>query len=130
MPPNTPRSIDRSKQVAFYLQIDKRTYVSIPSSPSGVVCPKRGSTTPPLHPNPHPPPHTHTVTDISGASNFILVAWLTFCLGPASEYTRPLVNTLLVTVWGVRLGGYLLKRVLQRGHDARFDEARGTKKQQ
>ena len=56
----------------------------------------------------------------------MLVAWLTFVLGPASGFARPLVNTLLVTVWGVRLGGYLLKRVLARGHDARFDEARGT----
>lgn len=64
------------------------------------------------------------MTDISGASNFVLLAWISFGLGPASAYTRPLVNTVLVTLWGFRLGAYLLRRVLKRGHDARFDEAR------
>lgn len=72
------------------------------------------------------PPQQQSVTDVSGASNFILLAWLSFGLGPASAFTRPLFNTLLVTVWGLRLGAYLLRRVLKRGHDARFDEARCT----
>ena len=104
-------------QVAYYLQIDKRTFVPSELNPTP-------QTSDSLR---HPPTHTHqTVTDISGASNFVLLAWLTFGLGPASGFARPLVNTLLVTAWGIRLGGYLLKRVLQRGHDARFDEARGA----
>jgi steroid 5-alpha reductase family enzyme len=34
------------------------------------------------------------------------------------------IVTLLVTVWGVRLGGFLLYRVILRGKDARFDEMR------
>ena len=33
--------------------------------------------------------------------------------------------TVMVCVWGARLGGYLLYRVLQRGKDERFDEIRG-----
>jgi hypothetical protein len=51
--------------------------------------------------------------------NFVLLAWLSFGLG-AHYYTRQLVNSILVTVWGARLGMYLLYRVIKRGHDARW----------
>lgn len=101
----------------------------LPANRQAYVCPVRIESNAPHFrlSRRHPPTHTHqTVTDISGASNFVLLAWLTFGLGPASGFARPLVNTLLVTAWGIRLGGYLLKRVLQRGQDARFDEARGA----
>lgn len=65
------------------------------------------------------------LTDISGASNFVLLGWLSYALGE-NHYTRQTVNTLLLTVWGVRLGSYLLLRVVRRGHDARFDEMRAS----
>lgn len=78
------------------------------------------------------------ITDISGATNFVLLAWLSYVLGglPKSDdenestsfhrFPRQTINTLLVTLWGIRLGGYLLARVLRRGHDARFDEMRAN----
>jgi steroid 5-alpha reductase family enzyme len=65
------------------------------------------------------------LTDISGTSNFVLLGWLSYALG-AHRYTRQTVNTLLLTAWGVRLGSYLLLRVVRRGHDARFDEMRAS----
>lgn len=65
------------------------------------------------------------LTDISGTSNFVLLGWLSYALG-GHHYTRQTVNTLLLTVWGVRLGSYLLLRVVRRGHDARFDEMRAN----
>lgn len=55
--------------------------------------------------------------------NFVLLAWLTYLLTDL-HYDRQLVNTLLVTAWGLRLGVFLLYRVLLRGHDARFDKMR------
>lgn len=63
------------------------------------------------------------VTDFAGTLNFVTLAWLTFDLA-GHGYVRQTVNTVLVTIWGVRLGLYLLVRVLKRGHDARFDEMR------
>ena len=30
----------------------------------------------------------------------------------------------MVTVWGLRLAGYLYRRILHMGHDARFDAMR------
>lgn len=47
-----------------------------------------------------------------------LQAWLGYGLG-AHNYVRQLVNTILISVWGFRLGMYLLVRVIKRGHDAR-----------
>ncbi|EWM28688.1 uncharacterized protein Naga_100002g105 [Nannochloropsis gaditana] len=65
------------------------------------------------------------LTDISGASNFVLLGWLSYGLGGHS-YSRQTTNTVLLTVWGARLGSYLLLRVVRRGHDARFDEMRAS----
>lgn len=63
------------------------------------------------------------VTDIAGSMNFVLIAWLTFWIG-GHYHTRQIVVLCLVTVWGVRLGSFLLYRVLMRGKDDRFDEMR------
>ncbi len=65
------------------------------------------------------------LTDISGASNFVLLGWLTYGLG-AHPYPRQTANTVLLTIWALRLGFYLLARVFRRGHDARFDEMRAS----
>jgi steroid 5-alpha reductase family enzyme len=63
------------------------------------------------------------VTDFAGAMNFLLLAWLSFGLG-GTHFIRQWVITGIVTLWALRLGFFLLQRVLQRGHDARFDEMR------
>ena len=67
------------------------------------------------------------VTDFAGASNFLLLAWLTYAIGTEdSDFnTRKFVITICITLWSVRLGSYLLYRVLQRGSDQRFDDLRG-----
>lgn len=63
------------------------------------------------------------VTDIAGSMNFVLIAWLTF-LVHGTFYARQIVVVIMVTVWGGRLGLFLLYRVLVRGKDERFDEIR------
>jgi steroid 5-alpha reductase family enzyme len=63
------------------------------------------------------------LTDIAGSMNFVLTALLSYFLG-GTFYTRQTVVTVAVCIWGFRLGLFLLWRVCQRGHDARFDEMR------
>jgi len=63
------------------------------------------------------------VTDIAGTMNFVLNAWVTFGLR-GTYYPRQLIATIMTTIWGARLGGFLLYRVLSRGKDERFDQMR------
>eukprot|EP00475_Leptophrys_vorax_P029607 TRINITY_DN4369_c0_g1_i1.p1 TRINITY_DN4369_c0_g1~~TRINITY_DN4369_c0_g1_i1.p1 ORF type:complete len:311 (+),score=62.86 TRINITY_DN4369_c0_g1_i1:34-966(+) len=65
------------------------------------------------------------VTDLAGTFNFIVVAVLTLLLNK-TYFHRQVVVTVLVVVWGVRLGGFLVYRVLKRAKDARFDEMRSN----
>lgn len=65
------------------------------------------------------------VTDLAGALGFLLNTWLCFGLA-GTYYPRQLYISVLVTVWGVRLGAYLFHRVLKRGKDDRFDELRNN----
>lgn len=63
------------------------------------------------------------VTDIAGSMNFVLIALLSYFLHP-QYYVRQTVILAMVSVWGCRLGAYLLYRVIKRGKDERFDELR------
>lgn len=63
------------------------------------------------------------VTDFAGSTNFIILAIVTLTVGGAYT-TRQIVVSALVIAWGVRLGGFLLYRILQWGEDRRFDEQR------
>jgi len=63
------------------------------------------------------------VTDFAGGTNFVILAVLTFVL--ARTYTpRQITATTLVCVWGIRLSGYLLYRIIVIGEDRRFDDKR------
>lgn len=64
-----------------------------------------------------------TVTDFAGSTNFIIIAVLTLVL-KGSWHFRQVVLTLLVVIWGLRLGIFLLMRILQWGEDHRFDDKR------
>jgi len=63
------------------------------------------------------------VTDFAGGTNFFLLACMTFFL-VGSFYTRQIVNTILVSMWAIRLALFLLFRILLWGKDNRFDEIR------
>lgn len=65
------------------------------------------------------------VTDFAGATNFVLLAILTLSLKGAWHF-RQIVLTSLVVVWGLRLGLFLLMRILQWGEDHRFDDKRNN----
>lgn len=65
------------------------------------------------------------LTDISYAVSFITIALYVFSqVGEESVFH--IVLTLMIVAWGIRLGGFLLLRVLKNGKDARFDEIRGN----
>ncbi|KAI5660270.1 hypothetical protein M9H77_29063 [Catharanthus roseus] len=63
------------------------------------------------------------VTDFAGSTNFIILAVLTLVV-KASWNFRQIILSLLVIIWGLRLGLFLLMRILQWGEDRRFDEMR------
>jgi len=64
-----------------------------------------------------------TVTDLAGGSNFVIIGLLTFFLGQ-TWHVRQIVLTMAVTIWGIRLSGFLFYRILVWGEDKRFDGQR------
>jgi steroid 5-alpha reductase family enzyme len=64
------------------------------------------------------------LTDISYAVSFIVLVGVAFAQGPNSYCLYDYLLTALVTVWGVRIGGFLLYRVMKKGKDGRFDGVR------
>ncbi|WOL09452.1 hypothetical protein Cni_G18205 [Canna indica] len=65
------------------------------------------------------------VTDFAGSTNFVILAILTLVV-KGSWHFRQIVLTILVALWGFRLGLFLLMRILQWGEDKRFDEMRNN----
>jgi steroid 5-alpha reductase family enzyme len=65
------------------------------------------------------------LTDITYALSFIALAILAFCL-TGTYYVRQCLMLGAVLLWGVRVGGYLLFRILKIGHDKRFDPYRAS----
>ncbi|KAK4803546.1 hypothetical protein SAY86_003363 [Trapa natans] len=65
------------------------------------------------------------VTDFAGSTNFVIIAVLTLIL-KGTWHFRQVVLTSLVVIWGLRLGLFLLMRILQWGEDRRFDEMRSN----
>jgi steroid 5-alpha reductase family enzyme len=65
---------------------------------------------------------TDVVTDLSYSLSFAVLAVVVPFLG--GREPLQLVSSLLVVMWAVRLGGYLLRRILQIKVDHRFDEMR------
>ena len=62
------------------------------------------------------------LTDISYAVSFAVLALVAFFQGDASPYHAVLLAIILV--WAVRIGGFLLYRVMKTGKDRRFDGVR------
>ncbi|XP_047339056.1 uncharacterized protein LOC124942570 isoform X2 [Impatiens glandulifera] len=65
------------------------------------------------------------VTDFAGSTNFVILALLTLVVKGSWNF-RQIVLSLLVVIWGLRLGLFLLMRILQWGEDRRFDEMRAN----
>lgn len=65
------------------------------------------------------------VTDFAGTTNFVVLAVLTLILNGTYQY-RQLVLTTFVLFWGIRLGFFLLFRILSWGEDHRFDDKRNN----
>ncbi|CAK9312122.1 unnamed protein product [Citrullus colocynthis] len=65
------------------------------------------------------------VTDFAGSTNFVILAVLTLVL-KGSWHFRQVILSVLVVTWGLRLGFFLLMRILQWGEDRRFDEMRSN----
>ncbi|TMX00012.1 hypothetical protein EJD97_001529 [Solanum chilense] len=63
------------------------------------------------------------VTDFAGGTNFIVLAVLTLILKGSWNF-RQVVLSVFVVIWGLRLGLFLLMRILQWGEDRRFDDKR------
>jgi steroid 5-alpha reductase family enzyme len=67
---------------------------------------------------------TDKLTDASYAVSFIALAFYALARGPLTAYRFVLFA--LITIWAVRLGGFLLFRVWKTGRDSRFDKMRGN----
>jgi steroid 5-alpha reductase family enzyme len=64
-----------------------------------------------------------SIIDIFWGPGFVLVALVTLAVGDAPSGRRVLL-AVLVSVWGLRLGGYLAWRNLGHGEDARYQAMR------
>jgi Protein of unknown function (DUF1295) len=65
------------------------------------------------------------LTDFAGGTNFAVLAVLTFFVS-GTYYARQIVVTSLVSLWALRLAGFLLYRILLWGEDRRFDDTRDS----
>ncbi|GFP86236.1 hypothetical protein PHJA_000767400 [Phtheirospermum japonicum] len=63
------------------------------------------------------------VTDFAGSTNFVILAVLTLIVKGSWNF-RQVVLSIFVVIWGLRLGLFLLMRIIRWGEDRRFDNMR------
>ena len=61
--------------------------------------------------------------DFAGGTNFVVLAIITLSFS-GQHHARQVLNSLFIIVWGARLSGFLLFRILKTGKDDRFDDKR------
>lgn len=64
-----------------------------------------------------------SIVDVAWGLGFVLLVWLYRATAPTVT-PRALIVTLLVTLWGLRLSGYILWRSRGKGEDYRYREMR------
>lgn len=65
---------------------------------------------------------TDKVTDLSYGLTFIILAIIFLIM--SSFGINQIILTLLILFWGLRISGYLFRRILKTGKDSRFDKIR------
>lgn len=70
---------------------------------------------------------TEIFYDSLGSSTFLILL-LQQMIGNGSFFPRQVIQSGMVGMWAVRLGSFLLFRVLKSGKDGRFNKVRGNPK--
>ncbi len=65
-----------------------------------------------------------SIVDIVWGLGFALATWSAFLFGDAGSTPRGIVILVLVSVWGLRLTGYLAWRNIGKGEDRRYQQMR------
>ncbi len=61
--------------------------------------------------------------DFAGGTNFVVLGIITLAFN-GQHNARQIVASLFIMIWGLRLSGFLLFRILKTGKDDRFDDKR------
>jgi steroid 5-alpha reductase family enzyme len=65
-----------------------------------------------------------SIVDVSWGLGFVIAGWIAFATGDGSG-TRPVLAAVLVSVWGLRLAGYIgLRKLRNPGEDPRYTAVR------
>ncbi|KAF1997613.1 oxidoreductase-like protein [Amniculicola lignicola CBS 123094] len=64
------------------------------------------------------------LTDFAGGTNFVVLAIITLAFSGNRDNARNIVVSVFIMLWGARLSGFLLFRILKTGKDDRFDDKR------
>ncbi|KAI4716201.1 oxidoreductase-like protein [Aureobasidium sp. EXF-10727] len=67
---------------------------------------------------------TDQLNDVAGGTNFVLLAIITVSMY-GQHGARQIVDSIFIMLWGARLAGFLLFRIIKTGKDDRFDDKRG-----
>ncbi|KAH6692344.1 hypothetical protein F5X68DRAFT_259030 [Plectosphaerella plurivora] len=63
------------------------------------------------------------LTDFAGGTNFVVLAIITLAMS-GYHHARQVVASIFIMLWGARLSGFLLFRIIKTGKDDRFDDKR------
>nr|POF07828.1 hypothetical protein CFP56_66120 [Quercus suber] len=63
------------------------------------------------------------LTDFMGGTNFVWLAIITLSMS-GTTHARQIITSIFIMLWGARLSGFLLFRILKTGKDDRFDDKR------
>ena len=61
--------------------------------------------------------------DFAGGTNFVVLTIITLAIS-GHHNARQIVDSLFIMLWGARLSGFLLFRIIKTGKDDRFDDKR------